>query len=295
MKPRSSDPASYHLSQAALDYRRIEKAIRFLYANFQRHPSLEETAEHVHLSAFHFERLFQRWAGTSPKRFLQFLTAEYTKPLLRNSASLLEAAYAAGLSGAGRLHDLFLNCEAVTPGIYKQHGKGIVIRYGIHATPFGDCLFALTEKGLCALRFIADQPQGVEIGALKAEWCGAVFIKDQELAGETAGRIFSREHRESSSPFHLHLRGTNFQLKVWQALLSIPSGSLAAYSEIAALIGNPRASRAVGTAIGSNPVAFLIPCHRVIQSLGTIGNYRWGAGRKAAIIGWEAARKSVAS
>ena len=277
------------LSQAALDYRRIEKALRFLHANFHRHPSLAEAAAHVHLSEFHFERLFQRWAGTTPKRFLQFLTADYAKPVLRQSASVLETAHAAGLSGSGRLHDLFLSCEAVTPGTYKQHGNGIVIRHGIHATPFGDCLFALTEKGLCAMRFAGEKSAAAEFAELRSEWGGATFVRDQKLAGETARRLFQPSNRGATTPFHLHLRGTNFQLKDWQALLSMPSGTLATYSEIAALVGCSRAARAVGTAIGKNPVAFLIPCHRVIRSLGTFGNYRWGAERKAAIIGWEAA------
>jgi AraC family transcriptional regulator of adaptative response/methylated-DNA-[protein]-cysteine methyltransferase len=284
-------PAAEHapLSQAALDYRRIEKALRFLHANFQRHPSLAETAAHVHLSGFHFERLFQRWAGTSPKRFLQFLTADYAKAVLRQSESVLEAAHATRLSGSGCRHDLFLNCEAVTPGTCKQRGNGIVIRYGIHVTPFGDCLFALTEKGLCALRFVREKSAVAEIAELRSEWCGAAFLQDQKLAGETARRLFQPANHGESAQFHLHLRGTNFQLKVWQILLSMPSGTLATYSKIAALTGCPRAARAVGTAIGKNPVAFLIPCHRVIQSLGTLGNYRWGAERKAAIVGWEAA------
>jgi len=289
MNSRPAEDDSDPLSQAALDYRRIENALRFLRANFRRHPSLAEAAAHVHLSEFHFERLFQRWAGTTPKRFLQFLTAEYAKPLLRQSASILEAAYEAGLSGPGRLHDLFLNCEAVTPGTYKQGGNGITIRYGIHATPFGGCLFALTDKGLCALRFVSENTAFAEIHELRAEWPGAIFVEDSKLAGEVARRLFLRAKRGGTTPFHLHLRGTNFQLKVWQALLSMPSGTLASYSKIAGLIGHPRAVRAVGTAVGKNPVAFLIPCHRVIQSLGTIGNYRWGAERKEAMIGWEAA------
>jgi len=289
MNSNAIEPAVDPLSQAALDYGRIENALRFLHANFKRHPSLAETAAEVHLSEFHFERLFQRWAGTSPKRFLQFLTAEYAKPLLRDSASLLEVSYAAGLSGTGRLHDLFLNCEAVTPGAFKQRGKGITLHYGTHPTPFGDGLFALTDKGLSVLRFLADRPLEVEIEELRKEWSGATFIEDQNLAGKTARQLFLPENLGHRTPVHLHLRGTNFQLKVWQALLTLPSGTLAAYSDIAARIGCPRASRAVGTAVGKNPVAFFIPCHRVIHSLGTFGNYRWGVERKEAIIGWEAA------
>ncbi|MEI8341196.1 MAG: methylated-DNA--[protein]-cysteine S-methyltransferase [Verrucomicrobiota bacterium] len=289
MNPRAEQTASDPLSQAALDYQRIEKALRFLHANFQRHPSLSEAAAQVHLSEFHFERLFQRWAGTSPKRFLQFLTAEYTKPLLRNSTSILEASHAAGLSGPGRLHDLFLNCEAVTPGTYKKGGKGITLRYGIHATPFGDCLFAHTENGLCAMRFLTKKSAPEEIKDLRSEWPDALFVEDQTLAAETSRRLFLPRSSGKTTPFHLHLRGSNFQLKVWQALLSMPAGTLACYSEIASLIGHPRAARAVGTAIGRNPIAYLIPCHRVIHNLGTFGNYRWGIERKEAMIGREAA------
>ena len=298
MNSFSAKSAPDPLAQAALDYHRIEKALRFLHANFRRQPSLAGAAAHVHLSAFHFERLFRRWAGVSPKRFLQFLTVEYTRPLLRNSATLLETAHAAGLSGTGRLHDLFLSCAAVTPGDCKRRGKGITIRFGIRPTPFGDGLFALTDKGLCALRFIAGKQAAAEIAALREEWPDATWMPDPELAGETARRIFHPATGRTSAPFHLHLRGTNFQLKVWQALISIPCGAVAAYSDIAALIGHPRAARAVGTAVGENPVAFLIPCHRVIRSLGTIGEYRWGAERKEAMLGREAAwskDESVAS
>jgi AraC family transcriptional regulator, regulatory protein of adaptative response / methylated-DNA-[protein]-cysteine methyltransferase len=278
------------LSQSAMDYARVERALRFLNANYLRRPPLEEIAAHVHLSSFHFERLFQRWAGTSPKRFLQYLTKERAKSLLRDSNSLLDATYESGLSSAGRLHDLFVSCEAVTPGEYKRRGKGVTIRYGFHPTPFGECLLAKTERGICALRFLTTASKQAALRELRTEWPAAEFIKDDDATGEMCGRAFSGASGAVSRPFHLHLRGTNFQLKVWQALLTIPSGSLANYGDLAAKIGTPRASRAVGSAVGRNPIAYLIPCHRVIRSLGIIGDYRWGRERKQAMIGWETAR-----
>jgi AraC family transcriptional regulator, regulatory protein of adaptative response / methylated-DNA-[protein]-cysteine methyltransferase len=278
------------LSQAAMDYARIERALRFLNANYLQRPALDEIATHAHLSPFHFERLFQRWAGTSPKRFLQYLTKEHAKSLLQDSSSLLEATYESGLSGAGRLHDLFVSCEAVTPGECKHRGKGVTIRYGFHPTPFGECLLATTERGICALRFLSSASKPVAVRELREEWPAAEFTKDDGETGEICGRIFSGALEDVSTPFHLHLRGTNFQLKVWQALLTIPVGRLVNYGDLAAKISAPRASRAVGSAVGRNPIAYLIPCHRVIRSLGVIGDYRWGRERKQAMIGREAAR-----
>jgi AraC family transcriptional regulator of adaptative response/methylated-DNA-[protein]-cysteine methyltransferase len=274
-------------SQAAMDYARVERALRFLDANHLCRPTLEEIAAHVHLSPFHFERLFQRWAGTSPKRFLQHLTKEHVKRLLRDSRSLLNVAYESGLSGTGRLHDLFVSCEAVTPGEYKRRGEGVMIEYGFYPTPFGECLLARTGRGICALRFLSASSRHVALRELRDEWAAAKFTRNDNETGEVCRRIFSRAEKDAGLPFHLHLRGTNFQLKVWQALLAIPAGRLANYGDLAAKIGAPRASRAVGSAVGSNPVAYLIPCHRVIRSLGVIGDYRWGRERKQAMIGWE--------
>jgi AraC family transcriptional regulator of adaptative response/methylated-DNA-[protein]-cysteine methyltransferase len=275
------------LSQAAMDYARIERALRFLNAHYLRRPTLDEIAAHVHLSSFHFERLFQRWAGTSPKRFLQYLAKEHAKALLQESRSLLDAAYESGLSGAGRLHDLFVSCEAVTPGEFKRRGEGVRIEYGFHPTPFGECLLAKTERGICALRFLFTPSRQAALRELRAEWPAAEFVMNDSETGEICRQVFSVAAKDVHAPFHLHLRGTNFQLKVWQALLTIPAGRLANYGELAAKIGAPKASRAVGSAVGHNPVAYLIPCHRVIRSLGVIGDYRWGRERKQAIIGWE--------
>lgn len=282
-------------SQAAMDYARVERALRFLNAHYLRRPTLDEIAAHVHLSSFHFERLFQRWAGTSPKRFLQYLTKEHAKSLLQNSRSLLDAAYEAGLSGTGRLHDLFVSCEAVTPGEYKLHGEGVTLAYGFHPTPFGECLLAKTERGICALRFLSTPSRPAALRELRDDWPAAEFVKDDDKPGQISRRIFGGSAKDGRTPFHLHLRGTNFQLKVWQALLTIPSGRLANYGDLAAKVGAPKASRAVGSAVGRNPVAYLIPCHRVIRSLGVIGDYRWGRERKQAIIGWETARAARAA
>jgi len=273
-----------NMTQATLDYARVEKAIRFLDGHRLRRPALDEVAGHVHLSPYHFERLFQRWAGTSPKRFLQFLTAEHAKKLLRDSRSVLEATYESGLTSPGRLHDLFVTCEAVTPGQHKQRGVGLTIRYGIHATPFGDCLLATTDRGICALRFGG-------VMDLREEWPAATLVKDQGQTGDLCRQIFHAGH----GPFHLHLRGTNFQLKVWQALLTIPTGRVVTYADVAENIGSPNAQRAVGAAIGRNSIAYLIPCHRVIHSLGVVGNYRWGRVRKQAILGWESAQTAAAT
>jgi AraC family transcriptional regulator, regulatory protein of adaptative response / methylated-DNA-[protein]-cysteine methyltransferase len=271
------------LSQAAIDYARIERALQFLNDNYLRRPTLDEVSAHIHLSRFHFERLFQRWAGTSPKRFLQCLTKEHAKALLRESVSLLDTAYESGLSGPGRLHDLFVSCEAVTPGEFRQRGLGMTIRYGIHPTPFGICLLAITERGICALRFLSKNPRRRALEELREEWFAARFIEEQNETGALCQQIFGGTRR----PFHLHLRGTNFQLKVWQALLMIPYGKLVSYGKIAAMVGAPNTHRAVGSAIGRNPMAYLIPCHRVIKRLGVFGEYRWGHVRKQAIIGWE--------
>ena len=293
MKVMSSPTAAQReaepLSQAAMDYARIERALRFLNANQLRRPSLEEIAAHVHLSQFHFERLFQRWAGTSPKRFLQYLTKEHAKTLLRDSKSLLDVAGESGLSGVGRLHDLFVSCEAVTPGEYKLRGKGVTIRYGFHPTPFGECLLGLTERGVCDLRFLTT-PKPAALRELRDDWSGAELLEDASETEAICRQIFDATSGNRHTPFHLHLRGTNFQLKVWQALLTIPPGSLTNYGSLAAKIRAPKAQRAVGSAVGRNPIAYLIPCHRVIRSLGVIGDYRWGTARKQAMLAWEASR-----
>ncbi len=273
------------------DYSRIERAILFLEKNFREQPSLGEVAKSVSLSEYHFQRLFRQWAGISPKRFLQFLTVEYAKKLLEESRSVLDTTYEAGLSSPGRLHDLFINVEAVTPGEFKTKGAQLKITYGIHPTPFGPCLLAVTERGICGLAFAGHAEQRNALRDLKRRWEGATFFENPAVTGSIFDRIFPRGKANGQRAVTLFLRGTNFQIKVWQALLKIPSGSVVSYEDIAARIGKPRAVRAVGCAVGQNPVAFVIPCHRVIRKMGVIGEYHWGATRKKAMLAWEAAKR----
>lgn len=267
-------------------YRLIEQAIHYIEANLQHQPELAEVASAVGLSEYHFQRLFTRWAGISPKRFMQFLTKEQAKQFLDRSENLLDATHQIGLSSLGRLHDLFVATEAVTPGEYKSRGAGVSIRYGIHVTPFGKCLIATTERGICHLGFV-DGSEGKAIDNLVAHWKQADMVEDYKSTAPLINRIFL--DGEADSPLKLHLRGTNFQIKVWEALLNVPAGALTTYEQIAAHIGNPRAVRAVGSAVGDNPIAYLIPCHRVIRKSGDFGNYLYGSARKKAILARELA------
>jgi AraC family transcriptional regulator, regulatory protein of adaptative response / methylated-DNA-[protein]-cysteine methyltransferase len=271
------------------DYLLIEQAINYLEANYQRQPELAEIAQAVGLSEFHFQRLFTRWAGISPKRFLQFLTKEGAKELLRRS-SVLETTYELGLSSPGRLHDLLVNTEAVTPGEYRARGEGLEISYGFHETPFDQVLIGLTSRGICHLGFV-DKSAQVSLDRLRAEWPFAHLRQDPGSTSRYVDPIFGLEPAGMSIP--LYLNGTNFQIKVWEALLHIPTGNVTTYEAIATAIGRPRAVRAVGTAVGHNPVAYLIPCHRVIRKIGEFGNYFYGTARKKALLGWEAAHYAM--
>ena len=274
-------------AQQQINYNRIAEAIEYINTHFKEQPNLNEVAKKIHLSPFHFHRLFTEWAGTSPKKFLQFASVEYAKKILKeNQATLFEAAYETGLSGTSRLHDLFINIEGMTPAEYKSGGKNLAINYSFAESPFGNIIAGATLKGICYLAFAEDQ--SVAFTTMQQHFPNASFRQIVDLIQQNALYIF----RHDWSKLHqikLHLKGTNFQLKVWEALLKIPPGQLTTYGKIASHIDKPSASRAVGTAIGSNPVAFLIPCHRVIQATGTFGGYRWGSTRKTAIIGWEAA------
>ena len=267
------------------DYLRIEQAIQYLEKNAQRQPELNEIAEAVGLSEYHFQRLFTRWAGISPKRFLQFVTKENAKDLLDQSENLLDTTYQIGLSSLGRLHDLFVTTEAITPGEYKSRGAGLTIRYGLHPTPLGEALVGVTERGICHFGFVQNG-EDEAIDELVSEWKQARMIEDHHATAPLVEPIFDLSRR-SDHPLHLHLRGTNFQIKVWEALLRIPPGSVTTYGHIANQLGHPRAMRAVGNAVGHNPVAVLIPCHRVILKLGEFGNYRYGAARKKALLARE--------
>lgn len=269
------------------DYARIEKAIRYLDRERAAAPTLAQLADHVGLSESHFQRMFTRWAGISPKRFVQHRTAEVVKRMLRERRPVLEVSYEAGLSGPGRLHDLIVNAEAVTPGEYQRGGLGVTVRYGFHPTPFGDALFATTERGLCHLAFVAPVTRHEALARLRKEWPLADLIADQRATRVAATKAFPPPGAPAVPSLALHVKGTNFQLKVWSALLAIPVGSVTTYGGIAAAIGDPKAARAVGGAVGSNPVSYLIPCHRVIRATGEMGGYAWGTDRKRVMLALE--------
>ena len=277
-------------SQLSEDYQRIEKAILFIENNFTSQLTLDQIAKSVNLSMYHFNRLFKRWAGISPIQFQQILTLEYAKQKLADSRSLLDTAFDAGLSGPSRLHDLFVTFEAMTPGEFKKMGAGLEISYGFGYTPFGQCLLAVTEKGICHLGFVDKDNKAEASNNLQQNWPEATLFEEETRIRHIVSRIFALKHPVDSRPFHLHLKGTNFQVNVWRALLSIPAGYIVSYQDIAAHIGHPKAFRAVANAIAINPVGYLIPCHRVISKSGKIHQYRWGAARKKALLGWEASR-----
>ncbi|WP_254089968.1 methylated-DNA--[protein]-cysteine S-methyltransferase [Dawidia soli] len=277
-----------------INYRRIEQAIRYLEEHFKRQPELSQVADEVSVSPFHFQRLFTEWAGISPKRFLQFLTIDFLKARLQESRNLIEAAEAAGLSSQSRVYDLFTTLEAVTPQEYKQHGTGIQIEYGFHETPFGLCLLGVTARGICWMSFLqADEDVTQALHAMKEHWHNSVFHQDQELTKAFIGQIFPAKDRSQQKKLHVFVKGTNFQIKVWEALLRIPEGHVTTYQQIASSISNPQALQAVGSAVGSNHIAYLIPCHRVIRKDGVLGEYRWEPTRKKSILGWEMARQGL--
>ena len=275
-------------SQAARDYERVEKAIVFIGSHVGRQPDLKQIADHLGLSEFHFQRLFNRWVGISPKRFLQFLTKEHVKRVLQRSSNLLDAALGAGLSGPGRLHDLFVACEAVTPGEFKSKGDGLTITYGFHGSPFGECLIGVTERGICWLSFVKNEGRHRLLAELKAVWKNARLAEEPTVTGALVARIYDPLRWRRSNPIPVMVAGTNFQIKVWEALLRIPVGTVVAYEDIALYIGLPKAVRAVGNAVGQNPVSFVIPCHRVVRKTAEFGNYGGGPARKKAMLGWEA-------
>jgi len=277
--------------QQNINYQRIAEAIVYIKTNFKEQPNLDEVAKKVHLSPFHFQRLFSEWVGTSPKKFLQYTSIEYAKTLLReNQMTLFETAYETGLSGTGRLHDLFINIEGMTPAEYKNGGKNLAINYSFADSLFGNIIVASTEKGICYMAFAEDEQ--IAIAAMKNHFPSASFRPMIDLIQQNALSIFTQDWTKLNQ-IKLHLKGTDFQLKVWETLLKIPMGKLTSYGTIANIMNNPNASRAVGSAIGRNPVAFLIPCHRVIQSTGEFGGYMWGNTRKIAIIGWEGTKANM--
>lgn len=269
------------------DYQRIEKAIGYLAGHFQQQPDLDEVAKQVHLSPFHFQRMFKSWAGVSPKKFLQYISVEHAKKLLDEKLSLSDVSFETGLSGTGRLHDLFISIEGMTPGEYKNGGEQLHINYSFAESPFGNIIVASTSKGICHLAFADDEQKAFT--ELKTIFPNAFFKQVVDTIQQNALFIFTQDWKNLNK-IKLHLKGTAFQLKVWQALLKVPMGGLTTYSGLASSVGHPDASRAVGSAVGDNPVAFLIPCHRVIKSTGVIGQYHWGSNRKTAMIGWESSQ-----
>jgi AraC family transcriptional regulator of adaptative response/methylated-DNA-[protein]-cysteine methyltransferase len=276
-------------TQNELDYNRIAVAIEFLKFNYKRQPSLEEAAAYVNVSQFHFQRMFKNWAGVTPKQFLQYLSIEHAKSILKeHHASLLDTAFETGLSGTGRLHDLFIKVEGMTPGEYKNGGQQLYINYSFAQTPFGTLLVAATHKGVCYMAF-ADESEDIAFGKLQSRFPNANYQCLLDELQQDALFIFTQDWSKLNE-IKLHLKGTAFQLKVWETLLKVPMGGLTTYARLAGSLNNPNACRAVGTAVGDNPVAFLIPCHRVIRSTGEIGQYHWGSLRKNAMIGWEASK-----
>ena len=274
------------------DYHRIAAAITYVQANFRAQPDLEEMARQAHWSPFHFQRKFQEWAGVSPKKFLQFLSLDYAKTLLRQAHSVEATAHETGLSGPGRLHDLFVTLEAMTPGEYRQGGAALTIAYSFGESWFGRYLVASTPKGICRLAFQETGDDVAAVAALRREWPRATLVARVAPPHEQVAAFF--HHADAAgTPLHLHLKSTPFQLKVWESLLRIPEGQLTTYAGLAARAGHHSAVRAVASAVGSNPAGYLIPCHRVIRQTGALGEYRWGAGRKMALIGWEAARTAA--
>jgi AraC family transcriptional regulator of adaptative response/methylated-DNA-[protein]-cysteine methyltransferase len=279
------------LERLSQDYYRIEKILHWVAEHRTEQPDLDRIAQEIGLSPTHFQKVFLHWVGISPKRFLQYLTVEHAKELLDHSRSVLHTALETGLSGPGRLHDLFLSCEAVTPGQFKNRGRDMVIRWGHGPSPFGKVLMGWTDRGLCHMGFVDQDELSKGREDLARRWQGADLILDAQGARSWADRIFQQTHARRA--ISVHLRGTNFQIKVWQALLQIPQGNLLSYGDVASLIGRPRAGRAVGSAVARNPISYLIPCHRVIREMGIISGYRWGEDRKRALIGWEQATLSA--
>jgi AraC family transcriptional regulator of adaptative response/methylated-DNA-[protein]-cysteine methyltransferase len=271
------------------DYQRIASAIEYIRSHLQEQPTLEQIAGHVHLSPCHFQRMFSRGAGVTPKRFLQVLTLEHARPLLDQAMPLLAISAELGLSSASRLYDHFVTLQAVTPGEYKTRGAGLTIEYSFQPGPFGDVFIAMTERGLCKLAFVEPQDRQQALADLREQWPAANLQANDARATELLGRIFHPQ-RKFDRPLSLLVSGSNFQVNVWQALLQIPAGQVTSYGRIADALGHPRAARAVANAVAANPIALLIPCHRVIRNNGDITGYRWGSTRKHAILAWEAAQ-----
>jgi AraC family transcriptional regulator of adaptative response/methylated-DNA-[protein]-cysteine methyltransferase len=276
------------LQTAARDYEVVRQNLEFLREHWREQPSLEDLAERNGMSGAHLQRLFMRWAGLSPKAFVQALTIDHARKLLRDQASVLDATYEVGLSGPGRLHDLFVTHEGMSPGIYKAKGKGLAIRHGFHDCPFGKALIMVTDYGICGIAFADPGKEPETFEDMRRRWPEADYIADQGATQPIATRIFMPASWKAEQPLRIVFIGTDFETRVWEKLLRIPMGQAASYSGIAASIGSAKASRAVGAAVGRNPISFVVPCHRVLAKSGGLGGYHWGLTRKQAILGWEA-------
>lgn len=270
------------------DYDLVKHTLAFISENWREQPSLETLADQAGLSPTHLQRLFTRWAGLSPKAFLQAVTLDHARGLLRDSTSILDASYELGLSGPGRLHDLFVTHEGMSPGIYKAHGRGLSIRYGFHDCPFGRALILITSEGLAGLAFADHGKEKSALADMTSRWPEAAYVEDQQATASYARRIFEAERWQPDQPLKIVFIGTDFEIRVWETILRIPFGKASTYSDIACHIGKPKAARAVGTAVGKNPISFVVPCHRVLEKSGGLGGYHWGLTRKRAILGWEA-------
>jgi len=272
------------------DYDVVRRIIAYISQNWRDQPSLEDIADHVGLSTSHVHHLFRRWAGLSPKGFLQAITLDNAKRLLASSASVLDATYEVGLSGPGRLHDLFVTHEAMTPGDYKSKGAGLTLSYGYHPSPFGETIVVATPRGLAGLGWVDDGDRAGALADMTRRWPAATYVQDQEATAPYAARVFEDARWRPDQPLNVVLIGTDFEVRVWRTLLGIPLGRATTYSAIAERLGNPKASRAVGAAVGRNPISFVVPCHRVLGRSGALTGYHWGLTRKQAILGWEAGK-----
>ena len=279
----------------ARDYELVCRNLEFLRENWRDQPSLDELAKRNGMSGAHLQRLFMRWAGLSPKAFLQALTIDHARKLLRDSASVLDTTYEVGLSGPGRLHDLFVTHEGMPPGVYKARGKGVLIRYGFHDCPFGRVLVMLTGLGLCGLAFADQGQESAALADMMKRWPQADYVDDTVATAPFVARIFDPQRWKADQPLRIVFIGSDFETRVWETLLRIPLGKATTYSDIASHIGKPAASRAVGTAVGKNPLSFVVPCHRVLGKSGNLCGYHWGLTRKQAILGWEAGIESPGS
>ncbi len=274
------------------DYATVRRAIEFLSTRWRDQPTVEEVAAEVGLSPSHFQHVFKRWAGLTPKAFLQAITIERARELLRSSASVLDAAYDVGLSGPSRLHDLFVSHEALTPGDYRR--DDLVLRYGFHASPFGEAVVVTAPRGMAGLGFVDDGDRASALSDMVCRWPRAQFVADDAATAPAAARAFDPAQWRPDTPLRIVMIGTDFEVRVWETLLSVPMGCATTYSDIALKLGSPKAARAVGAAVGRNPISFVVPCHRVLGRSGALTGYHWGLARKQAIIGWEAGRVRAA-